>query len=174
MNKLQQFYVLSLGYERLANNGYRLRLSLDEAFENEEVIALADNNCLRAIRRIVGREFDRSALLTLLGEKRALVKGKVEDSGSAVRDIIGEIRNLLFIPEFVSVTFPSSIKAKEYNKFNEDGFELNGERYIWLLCGAGHQRTNRAMYCSERIYKELNQVLACGIKNDNIQARVKR
>lgn len=167
MNKLQQFYVMAINYDRLKNNSFDLWLSLDDAFENEEIIALADNNCLRAIRKITGHPFSTTALRQLKNEKKSIMR-QAESSANRLGAgmIIKQIRKLLFVPEFVSVMFPSSIKRKDYNKFNTNGFHLNGKRYVWLLCGAGHQRTNRAMYCTEEIYDELNKVLSCGINND--------
>ena len=167
MNKLQQFYVMAINYERLKNNSFDLWLSLDDAFENEEIIALADNNCLRAIRKITGHPFSPTALWQLKKEKTFLMRqAESGDNRLNVCKVVKQIRELLFVPEFVSVTFPSNVKKKDYNKFNTNGFHLNGKRYVWLLCGAGHQRTNRAMYCTEEIYEELNKVFSCGINND--------
>ena len=42
MKKIQQFNIVALTYERLANNGFDLREGLLEAERNEELIALAE------------------------------------------------------------------------------------------------------------------------------------
>lgn len=167
MKKIQQFYVLSLNYERLKNNGFDLTLAKNEAFENEEIISLADNNCLRAIRQLSARKFSSRALGELLGRKRRLTRAcKGVNDKTRVAEINEAIRDMLFVEGFVSVTFGSNVKAKEYNEFNANGFKINGKKYCWLLCGAGHQRTNRAMYCLADMYDELNKVLGCGVDND--------
>ena len=60
--------------------------------------------------------------------------------------------------------FPHKMKKSDYNKINKSGFYINGIHYKWLLCGAGHQRTNRAFYCASIIFDNLYEILNCGAK----------
>ena len=58
MNKLQQFYVLKFNSGRLAKNGYNINITMKTAKKNNELIALGDNQVLRSIRKIKGRNID--------------------------------------------------------------------------------------------------------------------
>lgn len=165
MMKLQQFNVMSLNYNRLKNNKFNLELSLHEALENDELIYLADNKCLRAIREITNHNYSKEKLDKLKLERKKLSKeDDSKENKKKIKKINSQICEMLFIKEFISVEFPSDIKKKSFNEFNKNGFYVNGIKYTWLLCGAGHQRTNRSMYCAEYIYKELDEILSCGSK----------
>ena len=72
MNKIQQFDVISLTESRLTNANRDLTLSLDEARKNEEVIQLADGECLRKIRQITNHPYDPEILSDLLRQKKKI------------------------------------------------------------------------------------------------------
>lgn len=172
MRKLQQFNILSVNFDRLLNNDYDLQLDLTEAENNGELIAVADNEVLRAIRRITDHTYNkngRQRLFDLITERKNLtsLKDKI-DYREQVKKINEEIRNLLYIPDYICLTFPNGITKKLYNKLNQNGFKINGIKYKWLLCGAGHQRTNRAFYCNEKIFEKLWEILNCGAKSVDI------
>lgn len=165
MIKLQQFNVMSLNYNRLKNNDFKLNLSLFEAFENDELIALADNKCLRAIREITNHSYSKEKLDKLFKDRKELSKQvDSKENKKKIRKINNQICEMLYIKEFVSIEFPSDITKKQFNEFNKKGFSINGIEYTWLLCGAGHQRTNRSMYCAKNIYNQLDIILSCGAK----------
>ncbi len=60
--------------------------------------------------------------------------------------------------------FPHKMRKSDYSLINKNGFCINGVHYKWLLCGAGHQRTNRAFYCATHIFDELYEILNCGAR----------
>jgi len=158
--KLQQFNILLLEYDTIKNSKFNLNVSIQEAKESEELIAVADNECLRAIRRITNHKFDKTLLRDLLLERKRISRGEnSENSRQRISDINAAIDDLLYIPEFISVQFKTT---KDYDKLNTNGFVVNGKKYIWLMCGAGHQRTNRAMYVDKSIFDKLNLVLTNG------------
>ena len=59
MNKLQQFYVLKFNSGRLAKDSYNINITMKTAKKNNELIALGDNQVLRSIRKIKGRNIFR-------------------------------------------------------------------------------------------------------------------
>lgn len=168
MKKLQQFNVMAFEFGRLKNNNFNINITPFEAERNEELIALADNECLRAIRRITNHPFNNNGeekLANLFLERKNLTKQKNSaENRHRISQINNDIRDLLYIPEYVCVQFPNKVKKSDYNKINKKGFIINGTKYKWLLCGAGHQRTNRAFYCDEKIFDELYEHLNCGAK----------
>ena len=166
MKKIQQFKIISLTYDRIRNGNFNLKLDINEAEANEEIIALADSEVLRAIRRITRHPFSEAEYMRLLHERRVLTR---QDDTVELRQKIDKInkriRDLLFIPEYVCVTTKNK---RSYPRVGRDGFKINGRKYVRLLCGAAHARTNRAMFCAEDIYEELDKILRCGCENIKI------
>lgn len=169
MKKLQQFFVMAFKFERLKNNGFNLNLSPLEAERNEELIALADNECLRAIRRITNHPYNEDGenkLSLLFDERKKLTKQKnSEFNRKRISQINNDIRNLLYIPNIVSITTPKKINYKTIGK---NGFTLNGKHYRRLMCSAAMARTNRALFCTDEIYPDIDEVLRCGCKQTKI------
>ncbi|MCK9576895.1 MAG: hypothetical protein M0R51_13410, partial [Clostridia bacterium] len=135
----------------------------------EELIALADNECLRAIRIITNHKFNLMGewdIQNLFAERKKITKQKNSQANkNRIANINNKIRDLLYIPEYICITFPNGMKKKDYSRLNTSGFVINNIKYKWLLCGASHQRTNKAFYCGVNIYDRLNEVLSCGAKN---------
>lgn len=165
MKKLQQFNIMAFTFERLKNNNFNIEITPFEAEKNEELIALADNECLRAIRRLTNHPFDdlgEIKLSDLFVERKFLVKQKnSEYNRKRIAEINNEIRDLLYIPEIVSITTP---KRVNYKTIGKNGFYLNGKHYKRLMCSAAMARTNRALFCTDDIYESLDEILRCGSK----------
>ena len=58
MKKLQQFNIYAFKFDRLKNNDFKIKITPFEAELNEELIALADNEMLRAIRRLTNHRWE--------------------------------------------------------------------------------------------------------------------
>lgn len=166
MNKIQQFDVISLTESRLTNANRELTLSLSEARANEEVIQIADGECLRRIRQITNHPYDPEILADLLRQKKRISRrARTTENAAEMKRVCEEIDKQTFIPEFVSVQFP---KKANYRKIGSSGFTLNGEKYIRLMCGAGHARTNRVMFVQKKIFKELDRFMRAGCNDIEI------
>lgn len=165
MKKLQQFNILAFTFERLKNNNFKIDITPFEAERNEELIALADNEMLRAIRRLTNHAFNDNGEEKLnelfLLRKKLTKQRNSEENRKKIKDINNEIRNLLFIPEIISIT---TQKKRNYPKIGRDGFWVNGKHYKRLMCSAAMARTNRALFCTDYIYDKLDEVLRCDCK----------
>lgn len=165
MKKLQQFNILAFTFERLKNNNFKIEITPLEAEFNEELISLADNEMLRAVRRLTNHSFNEygeQKLEELFSLRKKIVKQRnSEENRQKIRDINNEIRNLLFIPEIISITTP---KKRNYSKIGRDGFWVNGSHYKRLMCSAAMARTNRALFCADYIYDRLDEILRCDCK----------
>ena len=165
MKKLQQFNIFAFTFDRLKNNNFNIEITPLQADLNEELIALADNECLRAIRRITDHPFDLLGDLKLqsfFDERKKITRQKNSDTNrKRIAEINNKIRELLFIPEVVSVTTP---KKRDYSVIGKNGFFVNGVHYRRLMCSAAMARTNRALFCADSIYEKLDEVLRCGCK----------
>lgn len=162
MQKLQQFYVLKFNSSRLAKDNYNINISMKMARKNDELIALGDNQVLRAIRKIKGREIDFDFINELFKERRRLTRRKnCIENKTKILQIDKDIDNLLFIPEYVSVVIENH---SHYRHMIKHKIKINGKEYVRLLCGAGNARRNTVFFVQEDIYKELDKILCNGHK----------
>lgn len=165
MKKLQQFNIYAFKFDRLKNNDFKIKITPFEAELNEELIALADNEMLRAIRRLTNHRWEdggEQKLSDLFSLRKKLTKqANSDENRKKIKEINNEIRNLLFIPEIISVTTP---KKRNYPKIGRDGFWVNGVHYRRLMCSAAMARTNRALFCADYIYAQIDEVLRCDCK----------
>ena len=167
MLKLQQFNILSLTYERLENCNFNLNIDLNEAILNDEIIQLADNEVLRAIRRITHHPYDAQKFRNLWKSRDIVIKQKSgAENKRLVKELTSAIEQMLYIPEYVCVY---TEKKAKYGKIGKNGFVINGVKYRRLLCSAGQARTNRTMFVSDNIYKELNKILKNGCHDVKIE-----
>ena len=107
LRKLQQFFVAKFNSGRLADKGFCIERSLRDLRIKQELVALADSQVLRTIRRIRYDRFPKSVryskedLEALLKEKKFLVKtGKLQNS-LKIRQITEQINEMLYMPEYV-------------------------------------------------------------------------
>lgn len=160
MKKLQQFDIFSFSFSRLKNNNFNINITLDQAKSNDEIIQLADNEVLRAIRRITNHPYSKDILDSLTLQRKDIIKAESSyDNKQKISEINGLINQQLFIPEYVSIT---TDKKTDYYKIGKNGFLINNVKYVRLLCGAGHARTNRTMFVSSKIYGQINSILKNG------------
>lgn len=169
MKKLQQFNIFAFSFDRLKNNNFNLDITPLQADLNEELIALADNELLRAIRRLTNHPFNDSGdfkLEVLFEERKNITKKKnSEENRKRIASINNEIRELLFIGEIISVKTP---KKANYRIIGKNGFVVNGKHYKRLMCSAAMARTNRALFCTDEIYPKIDEILKCGSKQTKI------
>lgn len=72
---------------------------------------------------------------------------------------------LLFLPYIINVKVD---KPRVYKKICKNGFIVNGEKYVRLLCGAGMGRRSTVSFCNEKIYDKIDEILRNGIVLDEI------
>lgn len=166
MIKLQQFDILAFNFNRLKNSNFNINITPFQANKNDEIISLADNEVLRAIRRIVKHPYNKNVLNELLVNKKKIIKDNTNNKDK-IKQINELITEQLFIPQYISIT---TDKKSDYKIIGKNGFYVNGKKYIRLLCGASHARTNRSMFIDSDIYKEINIILKNGVKKLNMVA----
>lgn len=163
MQKLQQFYVLKFNSSRLHKDKYNINITIKAAKKNDEIIALGDNQVLRSIRKIKGKEIDFDFINSLFKERRKLTRRKDSlENKQKILQIDKDIDNLLFMPEYVSVVIE---KHSHYKHLMKHKLIVNGKKYVRLLCGAGNARRNTVFFVQEDIYEELDKILCNGHKD---------
>lgn len=180
MKKLQQFYIMKLSSDMLDKFGYRLKrvrgstgiMNANDVRQNNELIALGDNQALRTIREIRYERnpniirYDAEKLKTLLLEKKLLKKQTFDNETKKRISIInGIIDDMLFMPEYVSVVIEN---ISHYRKIIKDGLYINGYRYVRLMCSAGQARVNTVIFIREDYEEEVKLRLKCNAKEVKI------
>lgn len=162
LRKLQQFFVAKFNSGRLADKGFCIERSLRDLRIKQELVALADSQVLRTIRRIRYDRFPKSIryskedLEALLKEKKFLVKtGKLQNS-LKIRQITEQINEMLYTPEYVLVVIEN---LNHYRFMIKKGLFINGIKYVRLLASAGMCRVNTVCFVREDYYDELNKYL---------------
>lgn len=154
--KLQQFYVLKLESGRLKESNYKIKLTLDEARKNGEVVSIGYNQVIKTVLRLAGRRVDIFELENLLAKKKKLVGG---GNSRVLLRTLNEIDKILYVPEIINV----HINHKSHYKIMATrGFYVNGVKYVRLLAGSGNIRRDAAFFCSDAIYDDLLRILKNG------------
>ncbi len=160
MQKLQQFYVLKFNSSRLYKDNYNINITMKTARKNGELISLGDNQVLRSIRKIKGKDIDFDFINSLFRERRKLTRRRnCIENKQRILQIDKDIDNLLFIPEYISVVIE---KHSHYKHLIKHKLVVNGKKYVRLLCGAGNARRNTVFFVQEDIYDELDKILCNG------------
>ena len=162
MQKLQQFYVLKFNSGRLKKDDYKIDITVKTARNNGELVSLGDNQVLRSIRKIKGKELDFEMINDLFKQRRRIARRKKSsENRSKIKQIDKDIDNLLFIPEYLSVVIE---KHSHYRHIIKHGLYVNGKKFVRLLCGAGNARRNTVFFVQEDIYDDLDKILKNGHK----------
>lgn len=179
MKKIQQFYIMKFSSGKLDRVGYRLKRirggtpkDPNDVRNNQELIALADNQALRTIRSIRYERnadilrYDPEELRKLYIEKRRLKKLPfTNDTKRKISIVNTKIDDMLFIPEYISVVIE---KDAHYKKIIKDGLFINGYKYVRLMCSAGQARVNTVILIREDYEEEVKRRLKCGAKEVKI------
>lgn len=177
LKKLQQFYIMKFSSDRLEEYGYHLKRVIggsgaNDVRNNQELIALGDNQALRTIRAIRYErnpkliQYDPVKLQDLYLQKRALKKQVFTNKVKKQISIINtQIDDMLFMPEYVSVVIED---IKHYYTIIEKGLYINGFRYVRLMCSAGQARVNTVILIREDFEEETKRRLKCGAKEIKI------
>lgn len=161
MNKLRLFYIYKFESARLKEYNYNITITSVEARQNGELVSVGDSQVLRTIRKIQKTNFTNEKIDSLKEQKNKLKNSKNNMKNTEILlDIQEKIDNLLFIPEYISVVINSK---SDYRTMIKNKLIINGEKFVRLICGAGHARKNTVIFCAEKIAEKLKETLRNGI-----------
>ena len=170
MRKLQQFFVAKFPSGRLEKDNFDIKRNISELRLKKELVSLADSQVLRTIRYIryknnnEGLQYSSELLKHLQGEKKRILKSKNKEEKQKISKIIKDINEILYIPEYILITVEN---LSDYRKMIRTGLNINGKKYVRLLCGAGMARNNTVAFVLEDIEVELKTMLKNGM-DENI------
>jgi len=165
--KIQSFYHIKLNSERLVKSKFNVNLTLDEARRNEELVAFANSELIRALHRMRKVSFSQREVGSLLKEKKRLSK-KQDSPENRIRmkQIIDKIESLLYIEDLVTVEFSNKSHYRKIIK--NKGFYVNGTKFTPFMASAGMIRKNTAMFINNSIKHQLLDILENG-RNENVE-----
>ena len=153
----RQLYTMKFKSSRLKEYGYDIQLTPQQAKQNGELIALSDNQILRSIRKITGKEINYIQLEQWYQERDRLKKQIYSrENSSRIIELQNNILDMLFIPEYITIVMEHN---SHYNYLFKNGLLLNSERYFRLSSSASQSRVSTVVFCNEKILNQLNEIL---------------
>lgn len=161
MKKLQQFHILKISSERIRESNGKLDLTYQQAIRNQEVVSVADSELVRLIHRLTDSQYSQQHLSDLLARKKAISKKRNGDKNRKIMaEILGEINDLLYLPQIISVYF--SNKRHAGKMMGENGFEMNGIQYVPFMASSGMIRRNTMLFIDKSIHEQVRHILENG------------
>lgn len=163
-------YILKIRSSRFRKAKWSLNLTLDEAFNNNEVVSLADSTALRFIREIKDKELGEPIYseIQIKTVKESIQELKKEENNSQNRKRINELhaslKEMLYEKHYLNVIVD---RNSDFDRMNsQKGFHLNGIKYIRLLATTGGAKQNTVVYVSELVYPTLIKRIDNGRNKD--------
>ena len=161
--KTDLFYIFKFNSKFLIERaiGKDMKYTVDEARKDLNLVSLADNQVFHFLRKIKGTPFDREKLdklYKLRNDEKSLPK--VKRNLVKIEKYQKQIDDILFIPDIITVKMSSK---KDYLDLTKNGFSINGIKFVRLVCTAAYLRRNIVGFINEKYFKELNEILMCGL-----------
>lgn len=156
-----QRFILKIPSTKLANSKWELKIGLNEARQNNELVQLGDSQILRFIRNIKGQNVNENEIFKIKKEINKLKLEKVNyENKQKIKELYNKLDKLLFIEDYISIVFS---KKQDFDRAcGKEGFTINGKKFKRILGTTGGIKKNTVNFCSEDIYEELNRILENG------------
>lgn len=145
----RQRYIFKIHSKRLRDARWDLNLTLDDARENDEVIALAESSVIRFIDELKNINSD-DIYIKISDIRKELKYYKKQKRTSGIKDKILElytqIDELQFIPEYLCIVVD---RNSDYRRAC-NGFTLNGLTYKRLLGTTGGIKNSTIVFIAEQ------------------------
>ncbi|WP_195618942.1 hypothetical protein [Clostridium paraputrificum] len=151
-------YILKIRSSRLRMNNWNLDITLAEAKKNEELISLGDSQLLRFIREITNMNYSELQIK----EVKSLIKNikkeeNTKENREKIKELYSKLDEMLYIKDYIAIVFD---KKSDFDRAtSKKKFKINGITYKRILGTTGGIKKNTIMFCSEKIYNELNNKL---------------
>ena len=161
--KLQQ-YVFKINSTLLRKNDWNLTLPLNRARNTTGlVVALADSQILSWINELNGTEDYDIHAKEIKRQIKEIKKQPVSRSNKTkISNLYQQLYRLQFKEDYLCVIMD---KKSDYDRANQ-GFYVNGIKYLRLLCTTGGVKTSTVVYVSEKLHPELKKRIENGKNNE--------
>jgi hypothetical protein len=166
IKKLQQFYILKFSSSRLKKAKYNININIDEGKNNHEIITINNSELLRTLFNYKNKKFTQNELDNLLKTQKALKKlNNTEENRKKLQEIIEKIEKILFVEDLVSIEFDN--KSHYLAILKNNGFYINGTKFVPFLASAGMIRRNSALFINNNLKHPIMDILENG-RNESV------
>jgi mannose/fructose/N-acetylgalactosamine-specific phosphotransferase system component IIB len=150
-----QRFVYKIHSSRLRRAKWNLQLTIKQARENKELIALSESQLMRFIDEINGITNPESHISDIKNNiKKLKFEKNLSVSRPKIKKLYEELDKYQFKKDYICVVIDSE---KDYLKIYKNGFKLNGITYRRLLGTTGGVKTNTIVFVNEEILPELKR-----------------
>lgn len=155
-----QRYVYKIHSSRLRRAKWNLQLTVNQARENKELIALSESQMMRFIdelNKITNPELHISEIKSQI--KRLKFEKNLSISRPKIKKLYEELDKYQFKKDYVCVVIDNN---KDYYKIYNNGFKINGITYRRLLGTTGGVKNNTIVFVNEKLLPELKRRIENG------------
>lgn len=155
-------YIYKIHSTRLRKSNWSLNLSIKEAIDYQELVAIADNDVLR----FINKDKNVDELSDNITKQIKYIKNKPTsiENKNKIKKLYEKKYATLFVKEYIYVIID---KLKDFDRMNSDkGFFINGVKYKRLLATNGGIKKSTVVYVSEDVYDELHAKIENGRNTD--------
>lgn len=146
--------IYKVSTSRLKKAKWNLSLSLEEAKNNNELIALGDSQVMRWIDELKGVPDPGAEIARLKAEIRWLSREENSvQNRHAVRKLIAEMDSVQFVPDYVHIVASNN---SEYLRATK-GFRINGIRFTRLVGTNGGLKNSTVVFVNTQYVDELRR-----------------
>lgn len=150
-----QRYVFKIHSSRLRREKWSLQLSISQARENKELIALNDSQLMRFIDELNGITNSELCISDIKSQIKKLKSEKnLSVSRPKIKKLYEELDKYQFQNDYVCVVIDNH---RDYLKIYKNGFKLNNITYRRLLATTGGVKNNTIVFVNERLLPELKR-----------------
>ena len=157
MNKHQksQRYILKIHSARLRRAKWDLTLSINQARENKELIALSESQMIRFIDELNDIEKPEQQISDIKSQiKNLRNETNIAVSRPMIQKLYDRLDKYLFQKDYVCVVIDNT---KDYYKMYKSGFRINNITYRRLLGTTGGIKNNTIVFVNELLLPELKR-----------------
>lgn len=150
-----QRYVYKIHSSRLRRAKWNLQLTVNQARENKELIALSESQMMRFIDELNGITNPELHISDIKSQiKRLKFEKNLSISRPKIKKLYEELDKYQFKKDYVCVVIDNN---KDYYKIYKNGFKINGITYRRLLGTTGGVKNNTIVFVNENLLPELKR-----------------
>lgn len=148
-----QRYVYKIRTSRLRRKKWNLQLSISDARENQELIALSESQIMRWIDELNGITNPELHISDIRSQIKKLKKEEnLSISRPKIKKLYTELDSYQFKKDYVCVVID---KVKDFEYIYKNGFTINGIKYRWLLGTTGGVKNNTLVFVNKKLLPDL-------------------
>ena len=150
-----QRYVYKIHSSRLRRAKWNLQLTVNQARENKELIALSESQMMRFIDELNGITNPELHISDIKSQiKKLKFEKNLSISRPKIKKLYDELDKYQFKKDYVCVVIDNN---KDYYKIYKNGFKINDITYRRLLGTTGGVKNNTIVFVNEKLLPELKR-----------------